>query len=103
MAVIEVLRAWKAAGKMVLAVSGRDGSCRTETEDWLKKHKVPFDGLYMRPAGDFRKDSLIKKEIFENDIFGKFNVVMIYDDRNQVVETWRSLGLKCAQVENGEF
>jgi hypothetical protein len=57
----------------------------------------------MRPANDFRKDSLIKKEIYENDIKGKYNVIMVYDDRNQVVDVWRGLGLKCAQVEPGEF
>ena len=102
-AMIKVLQAWKASGEKVIAVSGRDGSCRAETEKWLRDNGVPFDSLYMRPAGDFRKDSLIKAEIYENNLKGKYNIVMIYDDRDQVVETWRSLGLKCAQVEPGSF
>jgi hypothetical protein len=101
--VIMTLKLLKSSGVTVLAVSGRDGSCREETEKWMKTHDVPFDALFMRPAGDFRKDSLIKKEIYERDIKGKFNVVMIFDDRNQVVDTWRELGLKCSQVEPGEF
>ncbi len=100
---IKVLQAWKASGKEVIVVSGRDGSCRKETEDWLKLHEVPYSALFMRPAGDMRKDSLIKAEIYEKDLKGKYNIVMIYDDRDQVVETWRNLGLKCAQVEYGEF
>jgi len=108
--IIGALKAWKMAGFnaetdniQILVVSGRDGSCRKETEDWLDTHKVPHDAIFMRPANDFRKDSLIKKEIYENDIKGKYNVIMVYDDRNQVVEVWRGLGLKCAQVEPGEF
>lgn len=100
---VETLKVWKASGATIIACSGRDGSCRQETTDWLKAAEVPFDHLFMRPANDFRKDSLIKKEIYENDIKGKFNVIMVYDDRNQVVDLWRSLGLKCAQVEYGEF
>ena len=103
LSMIKVLQAWSDSGKKVIAVSGRDGSCREETEDWLRKHNVPFDKLFMRPAGDFRKDSLIKAEIYEKELKGKYNIIMIYDDRDQVVETWRSLGLKCAQVEYGEF
>lgn len=87
----------------IIIVSGRDGSCRQETEQWLDDNFIRYDELYMRPAGDFRKDSLIKKEIFENEIQGKYNVIMVYDDRDQVVDLWRSLGLKCAQVEKGEF
>ena len=87
----------------IIIVSGRDGSCRQETEQWLDENFIRYDELYMRPAGDFRKDSLIKKEIFENEIQGKYNVIMVYDDRDQVVDLWRSLGIKCAQVEKGEF
>lgn len=100
---IQILQSWKKHGKEVIIVSGRDASCREETLDWFKRYDVPCDHLFMRPAGDYRKDSIIKREIYENSIFGKFNVVMIYDDRNQVVDTWRELGLKCAQVEKGEF
>lgn len=108
--IIGALKAWKMAGFnaetdniQILVVSGRDGSCRKETEEWLDSYGVPHDAIFMRPANDFRKDSLIKKEIYENDIKGKYNVIMVYDDRNQVVDVWRSLGLKCLQCEPGEF
>ena len=108
--IIGALKAWKMAGFnsetdiiQILVVSGRDGSCRKETEEWLDAYGVPHDAIFMRPANDFRKDSLIKKEIFENDIKGKYNVVMVYDDRDQVVDVWRKLGLKCLQCEPGEF
>lgn len=116
---IETLKAWAFYGSAsagasgtfyknhpnvkILICSGRDASCRNETEAYFKKHSIPYDALFMRPANDYRKDSLIKKEIFENEIDGKYNVIMVYDDRDQVVNLWRSLGLKCAQVETGEF
>jgi|JI10StandDraft_1071094.scaffolds.fasta_scaffold391506_3 predicted kinase len=87
----------------ILLVSGRDGSCRAQTEEWLRVNGIPYDELYMRPTGDFRKDSIIKQEIWEDLIKNIYNVVMVYDDRDQVVKVWRDLGLKCAQVEPGQF
>jgi predicted kinase len=106
---IETLKAWKdrktfrGQSLLLFMVSGRDEVCRPETEEWLKKHGVPFDKLLMRPKGDFRKDSIIKREIYENEIFCKYNVITVFDDRDQVVDLWRSLGLKCIQLEPGQF
>ena len=45
----------------------------------------------------------IKREIFENYIRDYYNIQFVLDDRNQVVEMWRSLGLKCLQVQEGDF
>lgn len=87
----------------ILVVSGRDAVCRQETVDWLNKHEIPFDDLFMRPEEDSRKDSIVKREIFFNDIYSNYYVRFVFDDRNQVVETWRDIGLKCYQVAEGDF
>lgn len=99
----ETLKIYKNAGYEIIVVTGRDGSSEELTKMWLQKHKIPFDHYYTRPEGDFRKDSVVKKEIYENDIKGNFNVLGVYDDRNQVVSMWRSLGLKCFQVMDGDY
>jgi hypothetical protein len=57
----------------------------------------------MRETGDRRKDSIIKKEIFDRHIRDVYNIEFVLDDRNQVVELWRSLGLTCLQVADGDF
>lgn len=87
----------------IILLSGRDGSCYEQTKHWLIAHDVPHDYLFMREAGDKRKDSIIKKEIFDRCIQPNFNVQFVLDDRNQVVEMWRQLGLKCYQVAEGDF
>lgn len=87
----------------VILVSGRDSVCRPETKAWLRTHNVYYDELFMRPEGDSRKDTLIKQEILDNNIRGKFNVAFVLDDRDQVVEMWRINGLKCLQVADGNF
>lgn len=82
------------ADKLVF-VSGRDGSCYDETYKWLHRHiSQPFE-LYMRAAGDQRKDTVIKEEIIFNILEPKYNIVMWFDDRACVVRK-----LKCLKIPN---
>jgi predicted kinase len=88
----------------VLVVSGRSAICVMETHEWLKKNGVPCEELYMRPLGDTRKDSIIKREIYEKYIEPNYDVQFVLDDRDQVVEMWRKeLRLPCFQVNYGNF
>ena len=87
----------------IIVVSGREDHCKEMTEEWLKKHRVPYDLIYMRKTGDFRKDAIVKKEIYETYIKPKYDVLFCLDDRNQVVDMWRENGVKCLQVQDGDF
>lgn len=93
-------------GSEVIFVSGRDESCILETGVWLKENikgiPMPFT-LLMRPKGDMRKDTVVKEEIYNTHIKGKYNAVAIFDDRRQVVQMWRGLGLTVLQVDEGNF
>lgn len=94
---------WNWGELEVLVFSGRDDSCVTATGVWLVKHGVPYDKLYMRKTGDKRKDAVVKREMYEEHVRGKYNILYVIDDRNQVVEMWRSLGLTVLQVAEGDF
>jgi predicted kinase len=87
----------------VLLMSGRDEKFRPETERWLAANNVNYDALHMRAQGDVRKDSIVKQELFEAHVRGKWNVSFVLDDRQQVVDMWRDLGLTCLQVAPGDF
>lgn len=87
----------------IICLSGREDSCYHATKDWLEENGILHQKLLMRKTGDSRKDSIIKEEIFWNDIEPNYNVIAVLDDRDQVVKMWRSLGLKCLQVEPGNF
>lgn len=87
----------------VILVSGRGEQHRPQTEQWLMKHAIVYSHLFMRPDGDNRKDAIIKREIYEQHILNHYNVTFVLDDRNQVVELWRSLGLTCLQVADGDY
>lgn len=105
---VEVLRFLDASVPIrnILLVSGRPDKYRDLTTAWLEKFKVPWHGLFMRKTGDYRSDYIVKKEIFENEIYPrceKGTSFLCIDDRNQVVDMWRSLGLQCWQVADGNF
>jgi len=84
-------------------VSGREDKYKEPTLRFFKNHNIKYIDLFMRKSGDNRKDSIIKEEIYNEHIKDKYNVLFVLDDRNQVVELWRSLGLSCFQVAEGNF
>jgi len=59
--------------------------------------------LLMRETGDKRKDSVVKEEMYNLHIKKDFKVVFVLEDRSQVVSHWRSMGLVCFQVAEGNF
>jgi predicted kinase len=103
-AVIAAVRAMHAAGHAIVFCSGRDAVCRAETEAWLELFVgVPYEALFMRPEGDSRKDSIVKREIFDQQVRERWRIVGVFDDRQQVVRMWRQLGLTVFQVAEGDF
>jgi predicted kinase len=99
---VAIIEGFKSDTKVFL-LSGRKEEAREETEKWMKVHGVQFDKLFMRDTEDNRKDSIIKKELFEKHIKDQYNVLFIVDDRDQVVEMWRSIGITVLQCNYGNF
>jgi hypothetical protein len=89
----------------IIFMSGRDSVCREQTLVWLKDNvRLTHFHLFMRPEGDNRKDSIVKRELFDTNVRDKFRIDFVLDDRNQVVDMWRNdLGLTCLQVVWGDF
>lgn len=90
-------------GHKIIFMSGRSEEGRVPTEQWLEFYGFKYHTLLMRKKLDNRKDNQIKAELYNEHIKGKYNVRHVYDDRQQVVDMWRSLGIKVYQVEKGDF
>ena len=92
--VVDMMRGLASTNQYFIIIS----SARTErlwdaSVKWLTHHDVPYDAMFMRPDGDFRRDAEFKQELFER-IFSKLpveNLDLIIDDRQQVVDLWRQL------------
>jgi predicted kinase len=87
----------------IVLLSGRGDDFRAETEAWLSRHAVPYDELWMRAAGDGRRDDIAKAELFDAHVRNRFNVRVSLDDRDRVVALWRRMGLPTWQVNYGNF
>jgi hypothetical protein len=101
--VAAVLDSMHKAGYKIIFCSGREDLYREQTERFIKKHLSVEYELFMRKGSDLRKDSIIKSEIYDGQIAPNYNVFLVLDDRNQVVDFWRSKGLTCFQVAPGNF
>lgn len=99
---LDIIKAFRGKHLIVLC-SGRPDNYRKETEEWLKKHEIPYDFLFMRQRSDSRKDSLIKENILDFELLTRFNIKFSVDDRAGVVEMWRRRGLTCLACAKGEF
>lgn len=87
----------------IVLLSGRGEEFRQQTEEWLARHAVPYDELWMRPVGDTRRDDIVKAELFDAHLRHRYNVRVSLDDRDRVVALWRRMGLPTWQVNYGNF
>ncbi len=95
--------------------SARSDEVRAQTEQWLDEHV--FHGTYwrdplatftgvklrMRQGSDKRSDIELKEAWLMDWRAQGLEVDIVFEDRNRVVEMWRSNGVVCAQVALGEF
>lgn len=85
----------------IIVFTGRDECCLEDTKSWLKAYGVPYHYIFIRPEGSTEKDFKIKYEMYCNHIYGKYNVDFVMDDRKQVTDMWKSIGLHVLDVGNG--
>lgn len=92
-------------GYTVIFVSGREkiGNCEEKTRKWLTDNYGENFMLYMRSYGDHRPDKIVKEELYHTYIEPIYDVVAVFDDRNQCIDLWRSLGLLALQSYYGDF
>lgn len=87
----------------IVFVSGRPDNYRPQTESWLEAEGYRTPELYMRKEHDYRPDHVVKTEIYKSKIEPFYDIAFCLDDRQQVVDAWRTLGLVCLQCAKGDF
>lgn len=88
----------------VVICSGRNESTKTDTIDWLKKHAIKYDELFMRPLKDSRDDTIVKEIMLHFELKTRYNrILFVVDDRPKVVRMWRKNGLTVLACNEVEF
>lgn len=87
--------------------SGRPETHRKQTEDWLLTHARSYfekaEALLMRAEGDFRADTIVKREMLQAIRGQGYDVRLVVDDRPSVVQMWKDEGLTVLAHDSGEW
>ena len=102
--VVKLAQMFAENGFNIVIFSGRTDKTKYSTRSWLTHNRVPFQKLVMR---DSNASHFVPDEILKKDMLDKYadidDVFLVVDDRNKVVDMWRSLGLTVFQVAEGDF
>jgi len=102
-----MIQRWIDDGINVILLTGRDA-----TEDSINAirkalgipQKEKIGGKYFpyeiigRNEGDRRSSVIVKKELYEKEVEGKYNVLMAFDDDQEVVDMYKSKGIFASKV-----
>jgi hypothetical protein len=108
--VIATMEHLRHAGAEIWIFSGRSDEVRDKTIAWLALH-TSFESrdlegpmLNMRATGDFTADDVLKRQWLDGMLVGdRLRLVAAFDDRDRVVQMWRTAGVSCFQVAEGKF
>ena len=87
----------------LIITSARNERHRDVTMKQLELARVDYDAMYLRDDGDMRPDDIVKEELLGKIRADGYKPTIAFDDRNQVVNKWRELGINCYQVRSGDF
>lgn len=113
--VIRVLQDLRRMGAEIWIWSGRSDAVKKETLDWLMTHKIidnrgfrfwlhAPERFMMRRDGDYTPDTQLKQRwLLDMEPPERRRLIAAFDDRKSVVDMWRSNGVACFQVADGNF
>jgi hypothetical protein len=93
---VDLVKGMYVQGYAIIFLTAREGSRSTEkiTRDWLDINVgIPYE-LMMRPYKDFRKDFIVKQEIYQTKVAPFYDVAFAIDDKQEVCDMYASMGLR---------
>ena len=93
---------WSLSGVSKLILTARPVSYSNITKKWLSKHDLlsHIQGLYMRPDEQRRIPDYLYKQSMIDVIRKEYNILLVIDDRDRVVDMWRKNGIYCLQAKS---
>ena len=104
--IVWMVKLFKKAGCTILIVTARSEDERNQTKEWLDNIaglRGVYDKIYMRGSRDYRDHTVVKRELLDDIRLDGYDPSMVLDDHNGVVKMWRDVGLRCLQVQYGDF
>lgn len=89
-------------GLSIVLCTGRGEETRDKTSQWLSDNDIYWDWLHMRPFGDHRKDTVLKREMLEK-VRTTHEPLFAIEDKKDVIDMYHKEGLRCVQVAGGDL
>lgn len=93
----------QAQGHRILISTGRIKSEHDITVKQIRDGGIDFEKIYMRSDTDYRPDDELKEGYLEKMRRDGYTPTIAFDDRQRVVDMFRSKGLTVFQVDEGDF
>lgn len=77
----------------LLVFTSRPEAVRDKTEDWLQRHDIPHDLLYMRPDSN-HLPSVEMKRLMLKWLPAEYRVEHAIDDRHDILDMYRAEGIQ---------
>lgn len=90
-------------GRAVLIVTAREFRFAMVCMFYLRIIGVEYEQLYMRRNGDYRADSIVKREILDIIYNDGYNVIRAWDDNPSIWDVWESAGIETVRVKGFGF
>lgn len=101
---VAVFNALRISGhhKLIIA-TGRSDVAEHDTMFWLEERGINAGLVLFRRAGDHRPDVKVKFDMYTTLLAKDMKPDLVFEDRQGVVDMWRSHGIRVAQVAPGNF
>ncbi|HEY0720058.1 MAG TPA: hypothetical protein VGE50_02275 [Gammaproteobacteria bacterium] len=80
---IERLNQARAEGVPVILLSGRSSGAKDATIEWLRRWQIGYDGLWLRPANDFKPAVEFKASVIAQH-FANVTIRRVYESDTQI-------------------
>ncbi len=84
----------------IVVCTGRNKDQYKVTIEWLANQGINPADCYMRENEDYRKGVEVKSELM-NQILDKYNVLVVFEDCEPIVQKFRDMGLTVLQPNKG--
>jgi phosphoglycolate phosphatase-like HAD superfamily hydrolase len=92
-----------APGLVIVLLTARPARVRPKTLGWLRRHKLRWDLLVMRPEGDRRPARVFKQAAVRAVAAKELEVVLCVEDDLRNVEMFRAEGIPALYVHSGYY
>ena len=90
------------SGVIKIVLTARPNKYRKVTEKRLSDYKLlsHIEEIYMRPEEWYKKPDNLYKQSMIKFLSQKYNILLVIDDSNHVVNMWRDNGIYCLQAKS---